>query len=170
MAAVARRHQALTVEIAQAGHLVGDALPEQRPADFLARRGLGTGSGAMLLVSAADNPAQLRTEASFAPRAQPAPGGLRLCKGVGGPIWRDHRESDLRRKSSSRSTGLLAILVLGPLTAARREPGVRFIDPGHRCEIRRNMLRAARSEHGKGHSGRVAGGDRDGEPQPGLDA
>jgi transposase len=66
MAAVARRHQALTAEIAQLDTALEALVAHAAPAGFLARKGVGTQSAAALLVTAGDNPARLRTEASFA--------------------------------------------------------------------------------------------------------
>jgi transposase len=66
MAIVARRHQALTAEIAQLDHALETLLGHAAPAGFLARTGVGTRTAASLLVTAGDNPGRLRTEASFA--------------------------------------------------------------------------------------------------------
>jgi transposase len=66
MATVARRHQALTAEIAQLDTALETLLGHAAPAGFLARTGVGTRSAASRLVTAGDNPARLRTEASFA--------------------------------------------------------------------------------------------------------
>ena len=66
MATVARRHQALTAEIAQLDTALETLLGHAAPAGFLARTGIGARSAASLLVTAVYNPARLRTEASFA--------------------------------------------------------------------------------------------------------
>jgi transposase len=66
MATVARRHQALTTEIAQLDSALEALLDYAAPAGFLAKSGVGTQSAARLLVTAGDNPGRLRTEASFA--------------------------------------------------------------------------------------------------------
>ena len=66
MAAVARRHQALTAEIAQLDTALETLLAHAAPAGFLARKGVGTQVAATLLVTAGDNPRRLRTDASFA--------------------------------------------------------------------------------------------------------
>jgi transposase len=66
MAAVARRHQALTAEITQLDTALETLLEHAAPAGFLAKKGVGTRVAATLLVTAGDNPARLRTEASFA--------------------------------------------------------------------------------------------------------
>lgn len=66
MAIVARRHQALTAEIAQLDTALQALVHHAAPAGFLAKTGVGTRSAARLLVTAGDNPARLRTEASFA--------------------------------------------------------------------------------------------------------
>jgi transposase len=66
MAAVARRHQALTAEIAQLDTALETLAGHAAPAGFLARKGVGTQVAATLLVTAGDNPRRLRTDASFA--------------------------------------------------------------------------------------------------------
>ncbi len=66
MAAVARRHLALTTEIAQLDAALQALLQHAAPAGFLARTGVGTQSAATLLVTVGDNPGRLRAEASFA--------------------------------------------------------------------------------------------------------
>jgi transposase len=66
MAAVARRHQALTAEIAQLDTALETLAAHAAPAGFLARKGVGTQTAATLLVTAGDNPRRLRTDASFA--------------------------------------------------------------------------------------------------------
>jgi len=66
MAAVARRHQALTVEIAQLDTALETLVTHAAPAGFRDRTGVGTRVAATLLVTAGDNPGRLRTEASFA--------------------------------------------------------------------------------------------------------
>jgi transposase len=66
MATVARRHQALTAEIAQLDTALETLLTHAAPAGFQTKTGVGTQVAATLLVTAGDNPARLRTEASFA--------------------------------------------------------------------------------------------------------
>jgi transposase len=66
MAAVARRHQALTAEIAQLDTALEALARHAAPAGFLARAGIGTQVASILLTTAGDNPGRLRTEASFA--------------------------------------------------------------------------------------------------------
>ena len=66
MATVARRHQALTAEIAQLDTALETLLAHAAPAGFLAKNGVGARVAATLLVTTGDNPARLSTEASFA--------------------------------------------------------------------------------------------------------
>src|SRR6266516_1858796 len=66
MAAVARRHQALTAEIAQLDTSLEALARHAAPAGFLARAGIGTQVASILLTTAGDNPGRLRAEASFA--------------------------------------------------------------------------------------------------------
>ena len=66
MAAVARRHQALATEIAQLDTALETLVAHAAPAGFGDRAGVGTRVAATLLVTVGDNPARLRTEASFA--------------------------------------------------------------------------------------------------------
>ena len=66
MAAVARRHQALTGEIAQLDTSLEALARHAAPAGFLAKAGIGTQVASILLTTAGDNPGRLRTEASFA--------------------------------------------------------------------------------------------------------
>jgi transposase len=66
MATVARRHQALTAEIAQLDTALQALVEHAAPAGFLAKAGVGTRVAATLLATVGDNPARLRTEASFA--------------------------------------------------------------------------------------------------------
>ena len=66
MATVARRHQALAAEIAQLDTALETLVAHAAPAGFRDRTGVGTRVAATLLVTVGDNPARLRTEASFA--------------------------------------------------------------------------------------------------------
>jgi transposase len=66
MAAVARRHQVLTAEIAGLDISLEALARHAAPAGFLARAGVGTPVASILLTTAGDNPGRLRTEASFA--------------------------------------------------------------------------------------------------------
>jgi len=66
MAAVARRHQALTAEITQLDASLEALLEHAAPAGFLTKKGVGPVVAAALLVTAGDNPGRLRTEASLA--------------------------------------------------------------------------------------------------------
>jgi transposase len=66
MATVARRHQSLTAEIGQLDTALAALAAHAAPAGFLAKKGVGTQVAATLLATAGDNPARLRTEASFA--------------------------------------------------------------------------------------------------------
>jgi transposase len=75
MAAVARRHQALTAEIAQLDTALEALVAHAAPAGFLARKGVGTQSAAKLLVTAGGNPRRLRTDASFAALCGASPAG-----------------------------------------------------------------------------------------------
>lgn len=69
---VARRHRALSEEIAefdaQIEQLVGEATP-----DLVALDGVGPNSAATLLITAGDNPERLRSEAAFAHLCGAAP-------------------------------------------------------------------------------------------------
>jgi len=66
MAAVARRHQALTAEIAQLDTALEALVGQAAPASLLAGKGVGIRVAASLLVTAGDNPGRLHSEASFA--------------------------------------------------------------------------------------------------------
>jgi len=66
MATVARRHQALAAEIAQLDTALEALVEHAAPAGFRDRTGVGTRVAATLLVTVGDNPARVRTEASFA--------------------------------------------------------------------------------------------------------
>lgn len=66
MASVARRHQELRAEIARLDAALEQLVPNVAPASFLAQRGVGLQVAAMLLTTLGDNPARLRSEASFA--------------------------------------------------------------------------------------------------------
>jgi transposase len=66
MAAVARRHQALTAEIARLDISLEILAGQAAPAAFLAAKGVGTQVAATLLATAGAGPARLRTEGSFA--------------------------------------------------------------------------------------------------------
>jgi transposase len=78
MAAVARRHQALTAEITQLDASLDALVQDAAPAGFLAKKGVGTQVAATLLATAGDNPGQLRTEASFRRRIPARPGPRQL--------------------------------------------------------------------------------------------
>ncbi len=66
MAAVARRHQALTAEITELDASLAELVGCAAPAAFLSKQGVGTQVAAALLSAAGDNPGRLRCEASFA--------------------------------------------------------------------------------------------------------
>lgn len=62
---LARRHQALTAEVAELDEAIGQLCALASPA-LLAARGVGPEVASALLAAAGDNPGRLRTEASFA--------------------------------------------------------------------------------------------------------
>jgi transposase len=62
---LARRHQALTAELAELDEAIAQLCALASPA-LLAARGVGPEVASALLVAAGDNPGRLRTEASFA--------------------------------------------------------------------------------------------------------
>jgi transposase len=66
MAAVARRHQALTAEITQLDTSLVALVQHAAPDGFPDKKGVGPVVAATLMVTAGDNPGRLRTEASFA--------------------------------------------------------------------------------------------------------
>lgn len=66
MAAVARRHQELTAEIARLDAALETLVQRAAPQQFLAKQGVATQVAAALLATVGDNPHRLRTEASFA--------------------------------------------------------------------------------------------------------
>jgi transposase len=78
MAIVARRHQALTAEIAELDAALDALAGHAAPPGFLAKIGVGTRVAATLLVTVGDNPARLRTEASFAALCGASPVGRLL--------------------------------------------------------------------------------------------
>lgn len=65
MREAARRHQALTAEIARLEAAIGALVTTAAP-DLLALKGVGLNVAAALLVTAGDNPGRLRNEAAFA--------------------------------------------------------------------------------------------------------
>ena len=65
MATVARRHQALSAEIARLDAALGQLVTRTAPSKFLAKKGIATQSASTLLATVGDNPS-LHTEASFA--------------------------------------------------------------------------------------------------------
>jgi transposase len=66
MASLARRHQALTAEIARLDAALEQLVRHAAPQRFLTRTGVATQVAGTLLVTAGDNPGRLRSEASFA--------------------------------------------------------------------------------------------------------
>jgi len=66
MACLARRHQALTSEIAQLDAALEGLARHAAPGRLLARPGVATQVASTLVVTAGDNPGRLRSEASFA--------------------------------------------------------------------------------------------------------
>lgn len=66
MASVARRHQALTAEIARLDSVLEDLTQDAAPPRLLASNGVATQVASTLLVTAGDNPGRVRGEASFA--------------------------------------------------------------------------------------------------------
>lgn len=69
---LARRHQALTAEVTDIDLELRELLTDVAPA-LLATKGYGVVTGATLLTAAGDNPARLRSEASFAALCGAAP-------------------------------------------------------------------------------------------------
>jgi transposase len=66
IASVARRHQELRAEIARLDAALEQLVPDVAPAPFLAQQGVGLQVASTLLSTLGDNPARLRSEASFA--------------------------------------------------------------------------------------------------------
>ena len=66
MVAVARRHQALTEEIARLDAALADLVADAAPPRLLAKQGVATQVASALLVTLGDNPTRLGGEASFA--------------------------------------------------------------------------------------------------------
>jgi transposase len=66
MVSVARRHQELRGEIARLDSALDQLVPAVAPAPFLAKQGVGLQVASTLLTTLGDNPARLRSEASFA--------------------------------------------------------------------------------------------------------
>lgn len=71
---LARRVQSLDTEIGRVNAVLGPFVAATAPA-LVARHGIGTETAATLLVTAGDNPARLRSEASFAHLCGSAPIG-----------------------------------------------------------------------------------------------
>jgi transposase len=66
MASVARRHQALSAEIARLDAALEELVTRAAPQQFLARQGIAAQAASTLLITVGDNPERLRSEASFA--------------------------------------------------------------------------------------------------------
>jgi transposase len=66
MAAVARRHQVLSAEIARLDAELEGLLRRTAPKQLLAKRGIATQVASTLLATTGDNPGRLRSDASFA--------------------------------------------------------------------------------------------------------
>jgi transposase len=66
MASVARRHQALSAEIARLDAALEELLTHAAPKELLAKQGVATQVAATLLATTGDNPSRVRKEASFA--------------------------------------------------------------------------------------------------------
>jgi transposase len=66
MASVARRHQALSAEIARLDAALEELLTHAAPAKLMAKQGVATQVAATLLATTGDNPSRVRKEASFA--------------------------------------------------------------------------------------------------------
>ena len=66
MASVARRHQALTTEIARLDVALGQLVRHAAPPRFLAKPGVAIQVASTLVVTVGDNPGRVRREASFA--------------------------------------------------------------------------------------------------------
>jgi len=66
MASAARRHQALSAEIARLDAAVKELVTLAAPQQFLAGQGVAAPTASTLLVTVGDNPERLRSEASFA--------------------------------------------------------------------------------------------------------
>src|SRR5262249_20355945 len=66
MATVARRHQALTAEIAQLDTALAELVEHAAPRQLLVKQDVAVQVASTLLATVGDNPARLATEASFA--------------------------------------------------------------------------------------------------------
>ncbi len=66
MAAVARRHQALSAEISRLDEALAELVTHAAPREFLAKQGVATQAASTLLATIGDNPSRLRSDASFA--------------------------------------------------------------------------------------------------------
>jgi transposase len=66
MATVARRHQALTAEIAQLDTALAKLVKHAAPKELLAKQGVATQVASALLATVGDNPDRLASDASFA--------------------------------------------------------------------------------------------------------
>jgi transposase len=66
MASVARRHQALSAEIARLDAALEELLTRAAPKELLAKQGVATQVAATLLATTGDNPSRVRKKASFA--------------------------------------------------------------------------------------------------------
>ena len=102
MAAVARRHQALTAEIAQLDTSLEALVQHAAPAGFLARAGVGTQVASILLTTAGDNPGRLRTEASFAALCGSSPGRCLLREAAPPPAQPRRRPAGQLRAVADR--------------------------------------------------------------------
>src|SRR5215218_7977610 len=131
---VARRHEALSEEIAELDAQLGRLVVEVAPG-LICRPGIGTHHAATLLVLAGDNPERLNTEASFASLC-----GVSPIEASSGKVVR-HRLNRGGNRDANRALHMICVVRMGSDERTRRYVARRTAEGKSKWEIMRCLKR-----------------------------
>jgi transposase len=131
---VARRHEALSEEIAERDAQLGRLVVEVAPG-LICRPGIGTHHAATLLVLAGDNPERLNTEASFASLCGVSPIEASSAKVV------RHRLNRGGNRDANRALHMICVVRMGSDERTRRYVARRTAEGKSKWEIMRCLKR-----------------------------
>ena len=131
---VARRHEALSEEIAELDAQLGRLVVEVAPG-LISRPGIGTHHAATLLVLAGDNPERLNTEASFASLCGVSPIEASSAKVV------RHRLNRGGNRDANRALHMICVVRMGSDERTRRYVARRTAEGKSKWEIMRCLKR-----------------------------
>jgi transposase len=131
---VARRHEALSEEIAELDAQLGRLVVEVAPG-LISRPGIGTHHAATLLVLAGDNPERLNTEASFASLC-----GVSPIEASSGKVVR-RRLNRGGNRDANRALHMICVVRMGSDERTRRYVARRTAEGKSKWEIMRCLKR-----------------------------